>query len=74
MRKPTCLAEVRDALCGVGAQVETDRRAVVQTKEANNSYGKVNSVCKTYLEACKLVRIVPTGQWHEFLFSDPRAE
>lgn len=67
---PKNLAEVRDALGEISAQVRDDRRFHVQAKEANNSLGKMAGIAKIYLEACRMGKVNPSENedWKSFLF------
>lgn len=70
---PKNLAEVRDALGQVSAQVRDDRRFHIQAKEANNALGKMAGAAQIYLEACRMDNRKPSDSenWGDFLFEAP---
>ena len=61
------LAEVRDQLCEMAAQVMADPRRVPQVHESANALGKVIGSCKVYLEHCALSEKKPNGDWGRFI-------
>ena len=67
LTKAKTLAEVRDQLCDMAAQVMADPRRCNQVHEAANALGKVVGSCKVYLEHCALSEKKPDGDWSRFI-------
>lgn len=67
MKRPNTLAEVRDGLCQMYADVMDDQRKVIQVHEGANALGKVIGSAKVYLEGCALTKTRPDGDWAKFI-------
>lgn len=67
VKQPKTLAEVRDALCQMYADVMDDARRAPQVHEGANSLGKAINATKVYIEFCALSGSKPSGEWAHFI-------
>ena len=67
MKTPKTLAEVRDGLCQMYADVMGDPRKAPLVHEGANALGKTIAATKTYLEYCALAKTKPNGDWERFI-------
>jgi len=65
--RPKTLAEVRDGLCQMYADVIMDPKRAIQVHEGANALGKVIGSVKVYLEYCALSAKKPDGDWARFI-------
>ena len=61
------MAEVRDGLCQMYADVMGDPRRAAQVHEGANALGKAIASAKVYLEYCALSKSRPDGDWARFI-------
>ena len=65
--RPKTLAEVRDGLCQMYADVMGDPRKAGMVHEGANALGKAVGSVKVYLEYCALSGKKPDGDWARFI-------
>lgn len=69
--KPTNLYEIAMASTGLYQISLDDRRMAIQVKEGSNALGKAISAAKTHLDACRISKVQPEGEWNRFLLESP---
>ena len=67
MKTPKTLAEVRDGLCQMYADVMGDPRKAALVHEGANALGKAVAATKVYLEHCALAKTKPNADWSRFI-------
>ncbi len=67
VKRPGTLAEVRDGLCQMYADVMSDPRRAPQVHEGTNALGKAVNSCKVYVQFCEMAKVKPSGEWARFI-------
>ena len=67
VKRPGTLAEVRDGLCQMYADVMNDPRKAAQVHEGANALGKAVNACKIFVQYCEMTKEKPQGEWKRFI-------